>query len=608
MHRAMVGGSSQLLPSVSGPLVDSTTNLAHQLSRTFVSSSGFNAFQNNAGTQFCSGSDRQFHDSSLHQQMWGDQVSPVMSHSLGSPIMVCSTQSNSSGHSCSGDFQSAGRRSFERQGGTGYAGCSGWSGMVSESGRGESNLYGFGISTGGSVCDVSQQQTEALLQLVPGPTGGGVGCVVSNLERFSVCVPTSADAQESDHEGEVRSRPGHCDSAVLASEAVVFSTDSFVSGYSDLVTTTSGSVVSEGIVSSQSTVPQTSGLENLWQTYRAAGISEEVIGTLQGSRRDSTKEVYQAQWRVFSSWCGERGHDPLSLPIAGILEFLQFLFNSGRAVSTIRSYTSAFTAIRGRIEGYTFSTHPWIAQFLKAVLLKRPPVKTLVPTWDLDIVLTYLQSEVFEPMEEVPLSLWTLKTVFLLAITSACRCGELQALDIREGYMAFRRTNVSLRTNITFVPKVAKPDYINRVINLDALKTSGSGKVSKRLLLLCPVRALRIYLDKSKSVRQQDVFQLFVTYGSRGAGSPVSKQRIASWLVQCIKNAYVHVGMEPPAGLKAHSTRSMSTSVACEKGMPMEDICQAATWAQGSVFAKFYRLDTVSRKPSLSTVVLSSKK
>ena len=140
-------------------------------------------------------------------------------------------------------------------------------------------------------------------------------------------------------------------------------------------------------------------------------------------------------------------------------------------------------AVRGKIEGCVFPSHPLIAQFLKSVLLQRPPVKSLVAPWDLDIVLTYLQSEVFEPPDKVPLSVWTFKTVFLLAITSACRCGELQALDIREENMSFRRTSVSLRTNITFVPKVPKPDYINRVIAPEAFKSTGTGKVSKRLLL-----------------------------------------------------------------------------------------------------------------------------
>ena len=219
-------------------------------------------------------------------------------------------------------------------------------------------------------------------------------------------------------------------------------------------------------------------------------------------------------------------------------------------------------------------------------------------------MLNYLMSDVFEPPDSVQLSFWTRKTIFLLAICSACRCGELQALDLSPQFLVLRRRSASLRTNISFIPKVPKADYINREIYLEALPTQGKGRVSKRIHTLCPVRALEIYLKKSKPFRKAGVNQLFISYKEGKLGSPISKQRIASWLVEVIKKAYVHLDMDPPLGVKAHSTRAMSTSVACEKGMSMIDICKAATWAQDSVFANHYRLDTLSQATSLTRPVL----
>ena len=135
----------------------------------------------------------------------------------------------------------------------------------------------------------------------------------------------------------------------------------------------------------------------------------------------------------------------------------------------------------------------------------------------------------------------------------------------------------------------------------------GKGKVSKGIHTLCPVRALEVYLQKSKPFSKAGVNQLFMSYKQGNLGSPVSKQRIASWLVELIKKAYTYFDMDPPLGVKAHSTRALSTSIACEKGMSMVDICKAAIWVQDSVFAKHYRLDTVSQSTSLTRRVLLRK-
>ena len=49
-----------------------------------------------------------------------------------------------------------------------------------------------------------------------------------------------------------------------------------------------------------------------------------------------------------------------------------------------------------------------------------------------------------------------------------------------------------------------------------------------------------------------------------------------------------------PQGVKAHSTRAMSTSWAEVYGASAQAICEAATWKSDSTFCKFYRLDVLS--------------
>ena len=111
--------------------------------------------------------------------------------------------------------------------------------------------------------------------------------------------------------------------------------------------------------------------------------------------------------------------------------FLQYLFQSGYKYTTITGYVSAFSAAHPMFKENSLGTRREIVQFLKGVHRLRPSVKCFVPKWDLELVLNVLTEYPFEPLESATLKFLTWKTVFLVAITSAARVSELQALDCR---------------------------------------------------------------------------------------------------------------------------------------------------------------------------------
>lgn len=88
-------------------------------------------------------------------------------------------------------------------------------------------------------------------------------------------------------------------------------------------------------------------------------------------------------------------------------------------------------------------------------------------------------------------------------------------------------------------------------------------------------------------------------------GLPLSKQRLSHWLVKVISQAYKGKGLPVPMGTRAHSTRSVATSWAALKGVPVGEICAAASWSTPCTFAKFYRVDVTANTP-VSTAVLMS--
>ena len=69
--------------------------------------------------------------------------------------------------------------------------------------------------------------------------------------------------------------------------------------------------------------------------------------------------------------------------------------------------------------------------------LQRPRVTPVLPQWDLGIVLEALCRPPYEPLREAFLKHLALKTVFLLAMASAGRRSELQALVFDQKYIQF---------------------------------------------------------------------------------------------------------------------------------------------------------------------------
>ncbi len=99
-------------------------------------------------------------------------------------------------------------------------------------------------------------------------------------------------------------------------------------------------------------------------------------------------------------------------------------------------------------------------------------------------------------------------------------------------------SKVVLKPRLGYVPKVLSTPFRAQVI---ALSTLSPLTGSQELSLLCPVRALRVYIECSASYRKSE--QLFVGFGNRAKGGPVTKQGISRWLVDAITLAYSSLGL-----------------------------------------------------------------
>ncbi len=158
-----------------------------------------------------------------------------------------------------------------------------------------------------------------------------------------------------------------------------------------------------------------------------------------------------------------------------------------------------------------------------------------MPAWDLVIVLQGLSLAPFEPLEEVPAKFLTLKALFLLAISSLKRIGDLQALWVAPSCLEFAHGMVKafLHPRPGYVPKV--PANVAMSIMLQAFCPPPFQNVDQgRNNFLCPVRAIDPYVHRAALWRKNE--QLFVCFVPTNKGSPASKQRLSKWVVEAISH------------------------------------------------------------------------
>ena len=228
------------------------------------------------------------------------------------------------------------------------------------------------------------------------------------------------------------------------------------------------------------------------------------------------------------------------------------------------------------------STSPVIQDLLRSFKVEAPCREVRPPAWDLISVLTYLRSSVFEPLSQSSLRDLTRKMLFLLALATAKRVGELQALSQSVSFS-------SSAAGISYVPEfLAKTEKSVRPLphsfSFPSLGDFPAGLPED--LLLCPVRSVRAYVTRtSKFVNRPR--RLFVSL--RCPARAMLKNAISYFLREVI----VQLGSSSESGAtpKAHSIRGIATSSAFFKNWSLASVLDAASWRFNAVFTLFYFKD-----------------
>ena len=155
-------------------------------------------------------------------------------------------------------------------------------------------------------------------------------------------------------------------------------------------------------------------------------------------------------------------------------------------------------------------------------------------------------------------------------------------------------TSFTVSPNMEFVAKTELGNKGPKVLNsltINALSTI-VGRDMPEDLTLCPVRALKIYLQKTDVVRKPEQKKLFISY-RKNFKKDVAKNTISGWLRKLILLAYEKASPETKRlfKVKAHDVRSMASSWAFLHNASMDNIMTACSWRCHSTFTSYYLRD-----------------
>ncbi len=259
-----------------------------------------------------------------------------------------------------------------------------------------------------------------------------------------------------------------------------------------------------------------------WDAEVLADLPQEVALTITSARAPSTRRAYTLKWNLFVEWCSSHQEDPRRCSIRAVLSFLQQGLERRLSPSTLKVYVAAISAYHDPVEGKSVGKHNLVVRFLRGARRLNPPRPPSLPSWDLALVLRALITAPFEPLQSVELKFLSMKTLLLTALASIKRVGDLQAFSVDDSCLQFgpADSSATLRPRPGYVPKVPTTPFRDQVVNLQALPPE---EADPALALLCPVRALRQYTDRTQSFRTSE--QLFVCYGGQESSStPVPRR------------------------------------------------------------------------------------
>ena len=441
-----------------------------------------------------------------------------------------------------------------------------------------------------------ESQTPSICVSYPRPKGLEHRCSEHKLDQpHGLCLPSYGSPSQGDPKDQAMPLPDHRDSPRLARDALVLGPSAALNR--DPTTTPSVNdptqTVPQLCIPQQSTTAEPPRLVSRSGQLQEQGFSVEVAERIAAPQRSSTRTIYRSKSALFEKWCRENSVDFSTPSVKQISDFFMYLYQDlNRRPSTIDGYRTAIVDTLGPTAQH-IAHNADLHRLLSSFHRDRSKSSRNLPKWNLSVVLNELTKAPFEPMKDSDLKHLTLKTAFLLALASGKRRSEIHA------WVANKVANLGQWEKVALFPS---SDFIAK----NQLAREGSQSVSpvtipalttivdrqfKEDRTLCPVRALRFYLDRTKDLRGSRSL-LFISF-KKGHTSDIRPATLSSWLKQTILLCYKQADQQALdlVQVKAHDIRAFAASKAFYGGVSVDQIMQACHWKAHNTFTNFYLKD-----------------
>ena len=445
------------------------------------------------------------------------------------------------------------------------------------------------------LCHEGQSSTSSVRLTLPGPGSSGGERIFDSLAPLGLNLPLSpcSSSSQSLVSSSTISRSGDPHCSLLCSVKLAPQPSQQVSG------SHSSSSISFSVAENQQRprIPSESfsvsatRVETIRRGLLAAGFNPAAADVYLLSHKSSSTRQYQSVWAKFLSFLSRNSISFRDTSVGVVCNFLTYEATvNNMQYRTVTGYRSALRLPLYWSCGLEIRTGV-SDQFLRGLYNMKPPVKSApMPVWNINILLSYLQTGRFEPLDSTSFLSITQKTLCLLLLSSGRRISEIANVS-RSHCVGHAGRSLSLDWVPGFSPKHDDPGFRPASPSISFLASDLSTDLS-----LCPVRAYNIYLSVSQvwldQLEPQDRHPfLWVQPGNK---LQLSIRQLSNMFIKVVKDALREAGL--PLGIKIgpHQMRKLGASLSHKVGQDEDHVRKVMGFSSMGILRKNYIADVPS--------------
>ena len=344
-------------------------------------------------------------------------------------------------------------------------------------------------------------------------------------------------------------------------------------------------------ISPRSTAIGSSRVEIIRDVLKSHHFPDTVVDMAANPLRDSSSNVYNSHWKAFALWANNKGILPSDHSYITLAEYLVYLFSQNKKVNTIQVHKASISSVLKLLNPPTAIQEETLHNVIRRMAILRLREQEVLPKWNLSVVLKGLMKPPFaihSTDKNISLEILSYKTAFLVALATGARGSELVALSRASHNLEFSTLASGAKhpSIPKFIPKNQRPEIIPEPMKFPGIAHLFPNEPER---LLCPVRALGLYIVRSVERTQDDSQEkLFVHFNP---ATQMFTTHFRRWVAETIRLTYENSSESELPKIKAHDVRGISASIAFYRNTPLKELCGLIGWKSSNVFVRLYLRD-----------------